>query len=124
MTDTEAYYAHISACVICIYTQERSGSGMCIEGFRRSLRWGAEVVKKVRSIQYVDSPKQDDLVEYDGAYWRVEKREWENETGKGYQYDLVWVHGDCLPSTTIRAGIHPAKMRVLNAMETLAVASS
>ena len=78
----------------------------------------AELHRTVKSIQYVEAPKTGDWIEFENAYWRVEERE------ESSRFDLVWVHGGYPPDATIRVGIPLEKLRLLNAMEALAVAAS
>jgi hypothetical protein len=51
MTRTEAYRAHVSACVLCLNSQAPTGSGMCIYGFRCFLGFQSEVWGRLKELQ-------------------------------------------------------------------------
>jgi len=51
MTKTEAYYAHKTACVVCLYSQAQTGSGLCRYGFRAFLDFQSEVWRRLKELQ-------------------------------------------------------------------------
>ena len=51
MTETDRYYAHKTACVICLNQQAQTGSGLCLYGFCAFLGFQSEVWKKLKELQ-------------------------------------------------------------------------